>query len=165
MFSLRINKVNARTRAAFTRSSSGPRAATFLASARPTRPLAREVINQADANACHRSDGVCINQMSNLLLGIIRSSASILMSEVKYASSVINAVHDSSTPRWFEIIFKSRTPNPPARNASAGSSAQKFSSSSTQRKTVEILAMDARFTWRSSRFVPVNCGGLTEFSL
>ena len=147
-FSRNSSRVNARTRAAFTRSNSGPSAATFLASTRPTKPLTREVMSHCDANICQRSAGVCINQISNLLLGNIRSSASKLINEARYASSATKAVQDSSTPRCVETIFKSRTPKPPALNASAGSSAQKFSNSSTQRKTVETFAIAARFTWR-----------------
>ena len=143
-FSPRILRVKARTRAALTRSSSGPKAATFLVSARPTRPLTREVVNHADAKACQRSAGVCISQTSNLLLGIIRSWASMLISEVKLASSVMKAAQGSSTPRCVAIILRSRTPKPPARKASAGSSAQKLSNSSTQRNIVEIFAIAAR---------------------
>ena len=164
-FSRNSSSVKARTRAAFTRSSSGPRAATFFASTRPTKPLTLEVINHCDANICQRSAGVCINQISNLLLGRIRSSASILISDARYASSATNAVQDSSTPRCVEMILRSRTPNPPARNASAGSSAQKLSSSSTQRSTVETFAIAARLICCSIRFVPLSDGCLIKRSL
>ena len=82
-FSRSKSRVRARTRAAFTRSSSGPSAATFFASARPTNPLTREVINHCEASCCQRSDGDCMSQISNLLLGSIRSSASTLTSEAK----------------------------------------------------------------------------------
>ena len=45
---------NLRVLAAFTRSSSGPSAATLFASPRPTNPLTREVVNQFAASALQR---------------------------------------------------------------------------------------------------------------
>ena len=89
----------------------------------------------------------------------------MLINDARYASSVTNAVQDSSTPKCVEIILRSRTPKPPARNASAGSSAQKLRSSSTQRSTVETLAIAARFICRSSRFAPLSGGCFIKRSL
>ena len=74
---------NLRVLAAFTRSSSGPRAATLFASPRPTRPLTREVVNQFAARALQRVSALWVNQISKLLLGKIRSSPSIVSNPAK----------------------------------------------------------------------------------
>lgn len=57
LFSANSFNTKARVLAALTRSSSGPSAAVFFDSARPTSPLTRDVINHGAAIACQRTDG------------------------------------------------------------------------------------------------------------
>ena len=147
-------RVSARVGAAAARSSSGPRGATFLFSVFPTSPLTLEVTSHGATIRCHFSEGVSVNQISKLVVGKTRSSGSMARRLARYASSMTNAAQLSSTPRCCEISFKSRTPSPPERRASAGSCAQKFKTSSTQRSTVEILAIAASAIFFSSLFSP-----------
>ena len=156
---------NLRIGAADTRSNSGPSGATFLLSSFPTRPLTREVISHGETRDCHLEDGVCINQISNWVVGRIRSSASIVTSPAKYETSAIKAAHDVSTPRWAERTFRSRTPKPPERSASAGSCAQKFRISSVHLRKVVIFAIAANCTLLRSRFSVFKVGSWTCNSL
>ena len=143
LFSAKSLKTNARVLAALTRSNSGPRAAVFFDSARPTRPLTRDVINHGAASACHLTEALCVSHTSKLLVGRILSFASKVTRPARYTSSATKAAQFSSIPMCVAIIFKSRTPRPPARSASAGSCAQYSRISSAQRKTVATFAIAA----------------------
>ena len=79
-FSLRSERTRDRTEAALTRSSSGPKGATFFESSLPTSPLTREVDNHDDVSVSHLSEGRCVSQISKLVVGKIRSSGSIVRS-------------------------------------------------------------------------------------